>query len=57
MGVDGMAIEAFPAWVKAGHWNVVEQSIRSGDSQLASVRRVEIGKPDGGKRLLRLIVR
>jgi RNA-directed DNA polymerase len=51
-GVDGMTIDEFPAWVKAGHWRVVEQSIRSGDYQPAPVRRVEIGKPDGGKRQL-----
>nr|WP_242674546.1 reverse transcriptase domain-containing protein [Marinobacter halodurans] len=47
-----MSIEEFPAWVKAGHWSVVEQSIRSGDYQPAPVRRVEIDKPDGGKRQL-----
>lgn len=51
-GVDGMTIGDFPAWVKAGHWSVVEQSIRSGDYQPAPVRRVEIDKPDGGKREL-----
>ena len=51
-GVDGMTIDDFPAWVKAGHWHVVEQWIRSGDYQPAPVRRVEIDKPDGGKRQL-----
>lgn len=51
-GVDGMTIDEFPAWVKAGHWIVVEQSIRSGDYQPSPVRRVEIDKPDGGKRQL-----
>ena len=51
-GVDGMTIDEFPAWVKAGHWSVVEQSIRSGDYQPTPVRRVEIDKPDGGKRQL-----
>jgi len=51
-GVDGMTIDEFPAWVKAGHWRVVEQSIRSCDYQPAPVRRVEIDKPDGGKRQL-----
>jgi len=51
-GIDGMTIGDFPAWVKAGHWSVVEQSIRSGDYQPAPVRRVEIDKPDGGKREL-----
>lgn len=51
-GVDGMTIDEFPAWVKAGHWIVVEQSIRSGDYQPTPVRRVEIDKPDGGKRQL-----
>jgi RNA-directed DNA polymerase len=52
VGVDGMTIDEFPAWVKAGHWSVVEQSIRSGDYQPAPVRRVEIDKADGGKRQL-----
>ena len=51
-GIDGMTIGDFPAWVKAGHWTAVEQSIRSGDYQPAPVRRVEIDKPDGGKREL-----
>src|SRR5690554_5851501 len=51
-GVDGMTIDEFPAWVKAGHWSVVEQSIRLGDYQPSPVRRVEIDKPDGGKRQL-----
>ncbi|MCG8518078.1 MAG: group II intron reverse transcriptase/maturase [Pseudomonadales bacterium] len=51
-GIDGMTIDEFPTWVKAGHWTVVVQSIRSGDYQPAPVRRVEIDKPDGGKRQL-----
>nr|WP_299244921.1 group II intron reverse transcriptase/maturase [uncultured Halomonas sp.] len=51
-GVDGMTIDEFPVWVKAGHWIVVEQSIRSDDYQPMPVRRVEIDKPDGGKRQL-----
>lgn len=51
-GIDGMTIDEFPAWVKVGHWTVVQQSIRSGDYQPAPVRRVEIDKPDGGKRQL-----
>ena len=51
-GIDGMTIEEFPVWVKGGHWSVAQQSIRSGDYQPAPVRRVEIDKPDGGKRQL-----
>ena len=51
-GIDGMTIEEFPAWVKTGHWTVVQQSIRSGDYQPTPVRRVEINKPDGDKRQL-----
>ncbi|GGC79220.1 reverse transcriptase domain-containing protein [Marinobacter halophilus] len=47
-----MTIDEFPGWVKAGHWNTVRQSILSGDYQPAPVRRVVIGKPDGGKREL-----
>ena len=52
VGIDGMTIEEFPAWVKTGHWTVVQQSIRSADYQPTPVRRVEINKPDGDKRQL-----
>lgn len=51
-GVDGMTIEAFPAWVKSGEWDEVKDLLLSGRYYPQPVRRVEIDKPDGGKRLL-----
>ncbi len=51
-GVDGMSINAFPEWAKQGHWRRVVSALRAGDYQPTPVRRVEIDKPDGGKRLL-----
>ncbi|WP_432464416.1 group II intron reverse transcriptase/maturase [Agarivorans sp. QJM3NY_33] len=50
-GVDNMSIDAFPAWAKA-HWKQVAAELRCGQYQPKPVRRVEIDKPDGGKRLL-----
>jgi len=51
-GVDGMSIDDFPAWVKSGAWSEVKETLRSGTYQPQPVRRVEIDKPDGGKRQL-----
>lgn len=51
-GVDGMSIDDFPAWVKSGEWAQVKENLRSGTYQPQPVRRVEIDKPDGGKRQL-----
>lgn len=51
-GIDGMSIDEFPAWVKAGHWKTVENDLQTGHYQPSPVRRVEIDKPDGGKRQL-----
>ncbi len=51
-GVDGMSINAFPEWAKQGHWRRVVSALRAGDYQPTPVRRMEIDKPDGGKRLL-----
>ncbi|MCG8611745.1 MAG: hypothetical protein MI864_14555 [Pseudomonadales bacterium] len=51
-GIDGMTIDEFPAWVKDGHWKAVVNDLNSGRYQPSPVRRVEIDKPDGGKRLL-----
>jgi RNA-directed DNA polymerase len=51
-GIDGLSIDAFPEWAKQGHWKRVVSALLSGDYQPAPVRRVEIDKPDGGKRLL-----
>lgn len=50
-GVDGMSIEAFPAWAKE-HWKEVAALLERGRYQPKPVRRVEIDKPGGGKRLL-----
>jgi len=50
-GIDGMTIEDFPDHVRA-HWPVIRQQIREGRYQPQAVRRVEIPKPGGGKRLL-----
>lgn len=49
-GVDGMSIEAFPAWAQE-HWKEVAAGLESGRYQPKPVRRVEIAKPGGGKRL------
>jgi RNA-directed DNA polymerase len=51
-GIDGMTIDDFPAWAKAGNWKRIMTELRSGQYQPSSVRRVEIDKPDGGKRQL-----
>ena len=50
-GIDGMTIEDFPAHARA-HWPAVRQQIGEGRYQPQAVRRVEIPKPAGGKRLL-----
>ncbi len=50
-GVDGMSTDVFPEWASL-HWKHVATALRSGQYQPAPVRRVEIDKPDGGKRLL-----
>lgn len=51
-GVDGMSIDEFPAWAKSGHWKTVVTALETGRYQPSPVRRVEIDKPDGGKRQL-----
>lgn len=50
-GIDGMTIEDFPAHARA-HWPAIRQQIREGRYQPQAVRRVEIPKPGGGKRML-----
>jgi len=50
-GIDGVTIEDFPAYARA-HWPVIRQQIREGRYQPQAVRRVEIPKPGGGKRML-----
>lgn len=51
-GIDGMTIDEFPDWAKAGHWKRVMTDLRIGQYRPSPVRRVEIDKPDGGKRQL-----
>ena len=51
-GIDGMSIDDFPAWAKEGNWRRIMIELRSGQYQPSPVRRVEIDKPDGGKRQL-----
>ncbi len=50
-GVDGMTIDEFPDWAKA-HWKRVVVELETGRYRPAPVKRVEIDKPDGGKRPL-----
>lgn len=51
-GVDGMTIEQFPDWAKAGHWKHVVNELETGRYQPSPVRRVYIDKPDGSQRPL-----
>lgn len=51
-GIDGMTIEAFPAWAKSGHWKTVMSELETGRYKPSPVRRVGIDKPDGGTRHL-----
>ena len=51
-GVDGMTIEAFPAWARSGHWKRVTTELATERYKPSPVRRVEIDKPDGGTRQL-----
>jgi RNA-directed DNA polymerase len=50
-GVDGMEVEELKPYLKQ-HGAEIKQSIREGKYQPQAVRRVEIPKPDGGKRQL-----
>lgn len=51
-GVDGMSVDDFPAWVTSGEWGKVKSVLRAGNYYPQPIRRVEIEKPDGGKRPL-----
>ena len=51
-GIDGMSIDDFPAWAKQGNWKRIMIELSSGRYRPSPVRRVEIDKPDGGKRQL-----
>lgn len=50
-GVDGVTIEAFPAWYRE-HGPAVMQALREGRYLPSPVRRVDIPKPGGGTRML-----
>lgn len=50
-GIDGMTVEALPAYLKQ-HWPALREQLVTGRYRPQPVRRVEIPKPDGRKRLL-----
>jgi len=50
-GVDGMKIDTFLDWAKR-HWPSCKAQLLKGRYHPAPVKRVEIDKPDGGKRQL-----
>ena len=50
-GIDGVTVEAFPTHARE-HWPVLREQIEGGRYRPQAVRRVEIRKPEGGKRLL-----
>ena len=51
-GVDGMSIDVFSSWAQQGGWQTCKTQLEQGKYQPKAVRRVEIDKPDGGKRQL-----
>jgi len=51
-GIDGLTIDEFPEWAKAGGWEAVIADLKTGRYKPSPVRRVEIEKPDGGSRQL-----
>lgn len=50
-GIDNTTIEQFPEWAKQ-HWQQCKIALLDGSYQPSAVKRVEIDKPDGGKRQL-----
>jgi RNA-directed DNA polymerase len=50
-GVDGMEVEAFPAFVR-DQWEKIRSQLLDGSYRPSPVRRVAIPKPDGGERML-----
>jgi RNA-directed DNA polymerase len=50
-GIDGVTVQDWPAHARE-HWPALRGQIESGRYQPQAVRRVEIPKPDGGKRML-----
>lgn len=52
-GVDGMTVEELPEHLKA-HWPSIREKLEAGTYRPSPVRRVEIPKPSGGVRLIRI---
>jgi retron-type reverse transcriptase len=50
-GIDGMTVEAFPAFSRE-HWPRIRSALMEGTYRPAPVRRVFIPKPDGRQRPL-----
>jgi RNA-directed DNA polymerase len=50
-GIDGMTVEAFPAFCRK-HWSRIRSALMEGTYRPAAVRRVFIPKPDGSQRPL-----
>src|SRR5512136_1280548 len=50
-GVDGRTVQQLPGFLKQ-HWPVIREQLLSGTYKPQPVKRVEIPKPDGGKRKL-----
>jgi RNA-directed DNA polymerase len=50
-GIDGMTVEELPAYLNA-HWPEIRDRLLAGTYRPQPVRRVEIPKPDGGRRAL-----
>ena len=50
-GIDGITVEELPQYLIT-HWNEIRESLLSGEYRPKPVRRMEIPKHDGGKRLL-----
>jgi RNA-directed DNA polymerase len=50
-GIDGMTVEQLPAYLKQ-HWPTIREQLLSGTYKPQAVQRVEIPKPDGGRRKL-----
>lgn len=50
-GVDGMRVDQLPRYL-IKHWKEMREELLSGTYKAQPVRRVEIPKPDGGKRTL-----
>jgi len=50
-GIDGMTVDELAEYLR-GHWPRIKEQLLNGTYRPQPVRRVEIPKPDGGKRLL-----